>query len=95
MAVSREALFEQVWAEPMLELPAPHGVSSSFLGRVGERLNVPRASGTAASRSSRRSSPSASRIRRARALLGGVNALERFAQWVPPEEADCQAVEEE
>ena len=41
MAVSREALFEQVWAEPMLKVAARHGVSSNFLARVCERLNVP------------------------------------------------------
>jgi len=42
MAVSRQALFEEVWAEPMLKVAARYGVSSSFLGRVCERLNVPR-----------------------------------------------------
>ena len=42
MAVSRETLFEEVWAEPMLRVAARYGVSSSFLGRVCERLNVPR-----------------------------------------------------
>ena len=41
MAVSREALFEEVWAEPMLKVAARHGVSSNFLARVCERLNVP------------------------------------------------------
>jgi hypothetical protein len=41
MAVSREVLFEQVWAEPMTKLAARHGVSSNFLARVCERLNVP------------------------------------------------------
>src|SRR5262245_61448701 len=41
MAVSREALFEQVWSEPMLKVAARHGVSSNFLARVCERLNVP------------------------------------------------------
>jgi hypothetical protein len=35
------------------------------------------------------------KIRRARALLGGVNALERFAQWVPPEESGDEAAEDE
>ena len=41
MAVSREALFEQVWSEPMTTVAARHGVSSNFLARVCERLNVP------------------------------------------------------
>ncbi|HEY1418602.1 MAG TPA: hypothetical protein VGF41_11890, partial [Myxococcaceae bacterium] len=39
MAVSREALFEQVWGEPMTKVAARHGVSSNFL--ACERLNVP------------------------------------------------------
>jgi hypothetical protein len=39
MAVSREALFEEVWAEPMLTVAARYGVSSNFLARVCERLN--------------------------------------------------------
>ena len=42
MAVSREALFEEVWAEPMVRVVARHNVSSSFLARVCKRLNVPR-----------------------------------------------------
>lgn len=42
MAVSHEELYEQVWAEPMLKVGERHGVSSSFLARVCERLNVPR-----------------------------------------------------
>jgi hypothetical protein len=33
------------------------------------------------------------KIQRARALLGGVNALERFAHWVPPEESRKEAAE--
>ena len=41
VAVSREALFEEVWAEPMLKVAARHGVSSNFLARVCERLKVP------------------------------------------------------
>lgn len=44
MAVTREALYEQVWAEPMTKVAARYGVSSSFLARVCERLNVPRPS---------------------------------------------------
>jgi hypothetical protein len=38
----RQALYDQVWAEPMTTVAARYGVSSSFLARVCERLNVPR-----------------------------------------------------
>lgn len=41
MSVTREELYEQVWAEPMLAVAARHEVSSSFLARVCRRLNVP------------------------------------------------------
>lgn len=40
--VDREKLYEEVWAEPMLTVAARYGVSSSFMARVCERLNVPR-----------------------------------------------------
>jgi hypothetical protein len=42
MAVSRDKLSEEVWAEPMTTVAARYEVSSSFLARVCERLNVPR-----------------------------------------------------
>ena len=42
MPVTRETLFDEIWAEPMTAVAARHGVSSSFLTRVCERLNVPR-----------------------------------------------------
>lgn len=42
MAVSRDKLCEEVWAEPMTTVAARYEVSSSFLARVCERLNVPR-----------------------------------------------------
>src|SRR5688572_19949769 len=42
MIVDRERLYEEVWAEPMTKVAARYGVSSSFLARVCERLNVPR-----------------------------------------------------
>src|SRR5262245_32915392 len=42
MAISREQLYEQVWAEPMTTVAARHKVSSSFLARICTRLNVPR-----------------------------------------------------
>ncbi len=41
-AVSRESLYELVWAEPMLKVAACFGVSSSYLARVRTLLNVPR-----------------------------------------------------
>lgn len=40
--VERESLYEEVWAEPMTTVAARYGVSSSYLGRVCEDLNVPR-----------------------------------------------------
>lgn len=39
---TREKLFEEIWAEPMTVVASRYGVSSSFLTRVCERLNVPR-----------------------------------------------------
>ena len=42
MAVTREGLYEQVWAEPMTTVARRYNVSSSFLARVCARLNVPR-----------------------------------------------------
>jgi len=44
MGVSRETLYDEVWAEPMTKVAARYRVSSSFLARVCERLNVPRPS---------------------------------------------------
>lgn len=40
--VSREALYSEVWAEPMTTVASRYGVSSSFLARVCASLNVPR-----------------------------------------------------
>ena len=42
MPVSREKLFEEVWAEPMVKVAVRYGVSSSFMARVCNRLNVPK-----------------------------------------------------
>lgn len=42
MAVSRDKLYEEVWAEPMVKVAARYTVSSNFLARVCERLNVPK-----------------------------------------------------
>jgi hypothetical protein len=41
MSVSRETLYEEVRAEPLLKVAARHNVSSSFLTRVCRRMNVP------------------------------------------------------
>jgi hypothetical protein len=40
--VSREALYELVWAEPMLKVAARFSASSSYMARVCTLLNVPR-----------------------------------------------------
>lgn len=40
--VTRETLYEDVWAAPMTKIAASYGVSSSFLAHVCARLNVPR-----------------------------------------------------
>ncbi len=42
MSVTREKLYKEVWAEPMTEVAKRYEVSSSFLARVCERMNVPR-----------------------------------------------------
>lgn len=42
LPVTREALYDFVWAEPMLKLASRYGVSSSYLARVCAQLNVPR-----------------------------------------------------
>lgn len=41
-SVSREALYEMVWSEPMLRVAARFGVSSSYMARVCTLLNVSR-----------------------------------------------------
>jgi len=40
--VSRERLYEEVWAEPMTKVAMKYNVSSSFMARVCTWLNVPR-----------------------------------------------------
>ena len=40
--VSREALYEMLWSEPMIRVAARFGVSSSYMARVRTLLNVPR-----------------------------------------------------
>jgi len=40
--ISRETLYQEVWAEPMTTVAQKYEVSSSFLARICTRLNVPR-----------------------------------------------------
>jgi len=40
--ISRERLYQEVWAEPMTTVAQRYNVSSSFLARICTRLNVPR-----------------------------------------------------
>ena len=42
MSITREQLYAEVWAEPMVRVAARYEVSSSYLARVCARLNVPR-----------------------------------------------------
>lgn len=39
---TREQLYDQLWSEPALKVAARHGLSSTYLARVCEALNVPR-----------------------------------------------------
>src|ERR1041385_7506770 len=41
MAISRDQLYSEVWAEPMIRVAARHGVSSAFRARVCRDMNVP------------------------------------------------------
>ena len=41
MAVTREKLFEEIWAEPMTTVAARYNVSSTYLARICKRLKVP------------------------------------------------------
>ncbi|MGE0790093.1 MAG: hypothetical protein AB7S26_30750 [Sandaracinaceae bacterium] len=40
--VTREHLYEEIWAEPMTTVAKRYGVSSNYLARICERLKVPR-----------------------------------------------------
>lgn len=42
MVVSRQQLYDELWAEPALAVAARYGVSSTYLVRVCKALNVPR-----------------------------------------------------
>lgn len=44
MKVARDVLYKEVWAEPMTTVALRYGLSSNFLARVCERLNIPRPS---------------------------------------------------
>jgi hypothetical protein len=41
MTVTREKLFEEIWAEPMTTVAARYNVSSTYLARICKRLKVP------------------------------------------------------
>ncbi|HEY3349027.1 MAG TPA: hypothetical protein VGM13_04575 [Thermoanaerobaculia bacterium] len=41
MSVTRETLYEEVWAEPMTKVAARYGMASNLLGRICDRLKVP------------------------------------------------------
>jgi len=42
LSVTREKLYEEIWAEPITKVAKRYGVSDSFLVRILQRLNVPR-----------------------------------------------------
>lgn len=42
MRVAREQLYKEVWAEPMTTVARRYEVSSNYLARICERLNIPR-----------------------------------------------------
>lgn len=42
MKVTREQLYNEVWAEPMTTVAKRYEVSSNYLARICERLNIPR-----------------------------------------------------
>ena len=41
MGITRDKLYEEVWAEPMVRVAVRHGVSANYLARVCDYLNVP------------------------------------------------------
>lgn len=40
MSVTRDKLYEEVWAEPMVRVAVRHGVSANYLARVCHHINV-------------------------------------------------------
>ena len=41
MGITRDKLYEEVWAEPMVRVAVRHGVSANYPARVCDYLNVP------------------------------------------------------
>ena len=41
MAVNRENLYKEIWAEPMTKVAARYEISGNYLARVCQHLNVP------------------------------------------------------
>ena len=41
MGITRDKLYKEVWAEPMVRVAVRHGVSANYLARVCHCLNVP------------------------------------------------------
>jgi hypothetical protein len=68
--VSRERLYQEVWAEPMTSVAIRYKVSTSFLARVCTWLNVPRPQS----------------LKLAREMVGGVDVLQWFKLWKAPGE---------
>lgn len=44
MSVSREKLYDEIWAEPITKVSKRYGVSDSYLVRILKNLNIPRPS---------------------------------------------------
>src|SRR5450830_481052 len=42
MSVTREKLFDEIWAEPIIKVSKRYGVSDSYLVRILKSLNIPR-----------------------------------------------------
>ena len=42
MSVTREKLYEEIWAEPNTKVSKRYGVSDSYLVRILKNLNIPR-----------------------------------------------------
>ena len=75
--LTRAELYALVWSEPMLKVGARLGVSSSYMARICTLLKVPRPE---------RGYWLLDRLKRARELIGTVDALDHFMIWKSPEE---------
>ena len=42
MSITREKLYDEIWAEPITKVSKRHGVSDSYLIRILKNLNIPR-----------------------------------------------------